>query len=96
MAAASLSHQYIPDRFLTNKAIDLIDETCAKLKNELTSKPMILDEIDSRIIQLEIERLSLQSDLEKEEVNVSATTRRLKKKDSELGKLQEESDSLHA
>merc|ERR1711937_43429 len=47
-----------------DKAIDLVDEACAKLKNELTSKPTILDEIDRRIIQLEMERLSLKSDFE--------------------------------
>merc|ERR1719414_2577545 len=64
LAAAKLSHRYIPDRFLPDKAIDLIDEACAKLKNELTSKPTILDEIDRRIIQMEMERLSLQSDYE--------------------------------
>jgi ATP-dependent Clp protease ATP-binding subunit ClpB len=66
LAAAKLSHRYIPDRFLPDKAIDLVDEACAKLKNELTSKPTILDEIDRRIIQLEMERLSLQSDFEKD------------------------------
>merc|ERR1719162_2067295 len=64
LAAAKLSHRYIPDRFLPDKAIDLVDEACAKLKNELTSKPTILDEIDRRIIQLEMERLSLKSDFE--------------------------------
>jgi ATP-dependent Clp protease ATP-binding subunit ClpB len=62
LAAAKLSHRYIPDRFLPDKAIDLVDEACAKLKNELTSKPTILDEVDRRIIQLEMERLSLKSD----------------------------------
>merc|ERR1711959_829615 len=67
LAAAKLSHRYIPDRFLPDKAIDLVDEACAKLKNELTSKPTILDEIDRRIIQLEMERLSLKSDFEADE-----------------------------
>lgn len=62
LAAAKLSHRYIPDRFLPDKAIDLVDEACAKLKNELTSKPTELDEVDRRIIQLEMERLSLESD----------------------------------
>jgi len=62
LAAAKLSHRYIPDRFLPDKAIDLVDEACAKLKNELTSKPTVLDEVDRRIIQLEMERLSLKSD----------------------------------
>lgn len=62
LAAARLSSRYLPDRFLPDKAIDLIDEACAKLKNELSSKPTALDEIDRRIIQLEMEKLSLSSD----------------------------------
>merc|ERR1711967_210337 len=66
LAAAKLSARYIPDRFLPDKAIDLVDEACAKLKNELTSKPIQLDEIDRRIIQLEMERLSLKSDMAEE------------------------------
>merc|ERR1719162_2745553 len=65
LAAAKLSSRYLPDRFLPDKAIDLIDEACAKLKNELTSKPVILDEVDRRIIQVEMERLSIRSDVEK-------------------------------
>merc|ERR1712176_1100991 len=67
LAAAKLSSRYIPDRYLPDKAIDLVDEACAKLKNELTSKPIQLDEIDRRIIQLEMERLSLNSDIEKDD-----------------------------
>jgi len=67
LAASKLSHRYIPDRFLPDKAIDLVDEACAKLKNEITSKPLVLDEIDRRIIQLEMERLSLQSDFEEDD-----------------------------
>jgi len=62
LAAAKLSSRYISDRFLPDKAIDLVDEACAKLKNELTSRPQSLDEIDRRVIQLEMERLSLASD----------------------------------
>ncbi len=62
LAAARLSSRYLPDRFLPDKAIDLVDEACAKLKNELSSKPTALDEIDRRIIQLEMEKLSLSSD----------------------------------
>merc|ERR1719414_512113 len=67
LAASKLSHRYLPDRFLPDTASDLIDEACAKLKNELTSKPTELDEIDRRIIQLEMERLSLRSDFEADE-----------------------------
>ena len=62
LAAAKLSSRYLPDRFLPDKAIDLVDEACAKLKNELTSKPTALDEVDRRILQLEMEKLSLSSD----------------------------------
>ena len=91
LAAAKLSHRYIPDRFLPDKAIDLVDEACAKLKNELTSKPMALDEIDRRVIQLEMERLSLTSDVGGDDPNSDAT-RRLRKLDEELTdiKLQQE------
>ncbi len=58
--AASLSDRYIADRFLPDKAIDLVDEAAAKLKMEMTSKPSALDEVDRRVVQLEMERLSLQ------------------------------------
>ncbi len=77
IAAAKLSHRYIPDRFLPDKAIDLVDEACAKLKNEITSKPTILDEIDRRIIQLEMEKLSLQSDYEKDEEDLNINSKGL-------------------
>jgi len=105
LAAASLSHRYIPDRFLPDKAIDLVDEACAKLKNELTTKPTALDEIDRRIIQLEMERLSLQSDANDdwddwEENNPkpkpsSTVTKRLMKLDDELAELKRESESFN-
>jgi ATP-dependent Clp protease ATP-binding subunit ClpB len=58
--AATLSDRYIADRFLPDKAIDLVDESAAKLKMEMTSKPSALDEVDRRVVQLEMERLSLQ------------------------------------
>ncbi|GIL45618.1 hypothetical protein Vafri_2821 [Volvox africanus] len=57
--AAVLSDRYIADRFLPDKAIDLVDEAAAKLKMEITSKPLALDEIDRKVLQLEMERLSL-------------------------------------
>lgn len=95
LAAAKLSARYIPDRFLPDKAIDLIDEACAKLKNELSSKPLILDELDRRIIQLEMERLSLQSDASAEDENVvGGVTDRLRKIDREIEDLQIESEEL--
>mmetsp|Transcript_9146 Transcript_9146/g.14061 ORF Transcript_9146/g.14061 Transcript_9146/m.14061 type:complete len:976 (-) Transcript_9146:167-3094(-) len=90
LAAAKLSSRYIPDRFLPDKAIDLIDEACAKLKNELTSKPIQLDEIDRRIIQLEMERLSLSSD------SAGSDNERLRKIDSELEELRSTSADLNA
>ncbi|MDW7996031.1 MAG: AAA family ATPase, partial [Gemmatales bacterium] len=62
IAAAVLSNRYISDRFLPDKAIDLVDEAAAKLKMETTSKPEELDEIDRKILQLEMERLSLQKE----------------------------------
>jgi ATP-dependent Clp protease ATP-binding subunit ClpB len=99
LAAAKLSARYIPDRFLPDKAIDLVDEACAKLKNELTSKPIMLDEIDRRIIQLEMERLSLQSDFDsgdsvKKEAKVEE--QRLRKIDSELEDLKTQSAEVTA
>ena len=57
--AAVMSDRYIADRFLPDKAIDLVDEAAAKLKMEITSKPLALDETDRRVLQLEMERLSL-------------------------------------
>ncbi|AFY75082.1 ATPase family protein associated with various cellular activities (AAA) [Synechococcus sp. PCC 7502] len=62
VAASTLSNRYISDRFLPDKAIDLVDEAAAKLKMEITSKPVELDEIDRRLLQLEMERLSLQNE----------------------------------
>ena len=98
LAAAKLSHRYIPDRFLPDKAIDLVDEACAKLKNEITSKPTIIDEIDRRIIQLEMERLSLSSDFEKDEPNSMLArdeAARLSKIDEELVSLKREQEELN-
>ncbi len=60
VAAAILSNRYITDRYLPDKAIDLVDESAAKLKMEITSKPEEIDEIDRKIIQLEMEKLSLE------------------------------------
>ncbi len=62
VAAATLSSRYIADRFLPDKAIDLVDEAAAKLKMEITSKPAELESIDRRVMQLEMEKLSLQGE----------------------------------
>ncbi|WP_413174576.1 ATP-dependent chaperone ClpB [Anabaena azotica] len=88
VAAATLSSRYISDRFLPDKAIDLVDEAAAKLKMEITSKPEELDEIDRKIIQLEMEKLSLQkeSDL--------ASRERLERLEKELADFKEEQSIL--
>ena len=62
IAAATLSHRYITDRFLPDKAIDLIDEACAQIRTEMDSMPMELDEVSRRIIQLEIEEAALKKE----------------------------------
>ncbi|RUT04260.1 chaperone protein ClpB 1 [Dulcicalothrix desertica PCC 7102] len=90
VAAATLSNRYISDRFLPDKAIDLVDEAAARLKMEITSKPEELDEIDRKILQLEMEKLSLQkeSDL--------ASRERLERLEKELADLKEEQSTLNA
>eukprot|EP00551_Chaetoceros_affinis_P008196 CAMPEP_0203662994 /NCGR_PEP_ID=MMETSP0090-20130426/765_1 /ASSEMBLY_ACC=CAM_ASM_001088 /TAXON_ID=426623 /ORGANISM="Chaetoceros affinis, Strain CCMP159" /LENGTH=995 /DNA_ID=CAMNT_0050525853 /DNA_START=437 /DNA_END=3427 /DNA_ORIENTATION=- len=95
LAAAKLSSRYIPDRFLPDKAIDLVDEACAKLKNELTSKPTQLDEIDQKVIQLEMERLSLKSDAEEDDES-SAAFERLRKLDQQIADLKIQQDEMTA
>ncbi|NET54720.1 MAG: ATP-dependent chaperone ClpB [Symploca sp. SIO2E6] len=62
VAAATLSHRYINDRFLPDKAIDLVDEAAAKIKMEITSKPVELEATDRRLMQLEMEKLSLEAE----------------------------------
>eukprot|EP00574_Skeletonema_japonicum_P012233 CAMPEP_0201715324 /NCGR_PEP_ID=MMETSP0593-20130828/1520_1 /ASSEMBLY_ACC=CAM_ASM_000672 /TAXON_ID=267983 /ORGANISM="Skeletonema japonicum, Strain CCMP2506" /LENGTH=997 /DNA_ID=CAMNT_0048204785 /DNA_START=60 /DNA_END=3053 /DNA_ORIENTATION=+ len=94
IAAAKLSSRYLPDRFLPDKAIDLVDEACAKLKNELTSKPTLLDEVDRRIIQLEMERLSIKSDVEKN--GLDTDIQRLQYLESDLMAMYEEQAQLNA
>ncbi len=90
VAAATLSNRYISDRFLPDKAIDLVDEASAKLKMEITSKPEELDEIDRKILQLEMERLSL----EKEDNPISQE--RLAKLEKELANFKEEQSEINA
>lgn len=90
VAAAMLSNRYITDRFLPDKAIDLVDESAAKLKMEITSKPEELDEVDRKILQLEMERLSLEKELD------SASLERLGNIEKELGNLKEEQSRLNA
>ena len=90
VAAATLSTRYISDRFLPDKAIDLVDEAAAKLKMEITSKPEELDEIDRRILQLEMERLSLQKE------SNSASIERLERLEKDLANLKEQQNGLNA
>ncbi|MDS3862195.1 ATP-dependent chaperone ClpB [Thermosynechococcaceae cyanobacterium BACA0444] len=90
VAAATLSTRYISDRFLPDKAIDLVDEAAAKLKMEITSKPEELDEIDRKILQMEMERLSLQKETS------AASRERLERLEKELANLKEDQARLSA
>ncbi len=90
VAAATLSTRYISDRFLPDKAIDLVDEAAAKLKMEITSKPEELDEVDRKILQLEMERLSLKKEVD------AASMERLERIEKELADLKEQQSALNA
>jgi ATP-dependent Clp protease ATP-binding subunit ClpB len=90
VAAATLSNRYISDRFLPDKAIDLVDESAAKLKMEITSKPEQLDEVDRKILQMEMEKLSLQKEYD------TASKERLLRLEKELADLKEEQSRLNA
>ncbi len=88
VAAATLSNRYITDRFLPDKAIDLVDEASARLRMQVDSKPEELDEIDRRVIQLKIEQEALKKETD------TASKDRLKRLEKELAGLEEESDAL--
>src|SRR6202795_3673994 len=90
VAAAVLSHRYISDRFLSDKAIDLVDEAAAKLRTEIDSMPAELDESSRRVMQLEIEREALKKETD------SASRSRLEKLEKELAELQEQANALRA
>jgi ATP-dependent Clp protease ATP-binding subunit ClpB len=90
IAAATLSHRYIADRQLPDKAIDLIDEAASRLRMEIDSKPAALDAVDRQIMQLEIEREALKKEKDK------ASKERLKDLERELADLREESSQLRA
>jgi ATP-dependent Clp protease ATP-binding subunit ClpB len=90
VAAATLSHRYITDRFLPDKAIDLIDEAAARLRMEVDSKPEELDEVDRRVVQLKIEREALKKEHD------PASQDRLQKLEKELQELEERSAELTA
>lgn len=84
VAAAELSHRYITDRFLPDKAIDLIDEAAARIRMEIDSKPEVMDKLDRRIIQLKIEREAVKKETDE------ASLRRLQLIEDELKNLQRE------
>jgi ATP-dependent Clp protease ATP-binding subunit ClpB len=88
VAAATLSNRYITNRFLPDKAIDLVDEAASRLRMEVDSKPEEIDELDRRIMQLKIEREALQKETDKGSID------RLEKLNTELFNLEKESASL--
>ncbi len=88
VAAASLSHRYISDRFLPDKAIDLIDEAASRLRMEIDSMPAELDEVERRIMQLQIEQQALKKEAD------AASKERLKKIEQELAELKEKSTAM--
>jgi ATP-dependent Clp protease ATP-binding subunit ClpB len=90
VAAAVLSHRYISDRFLPDKAIDLVDESASKLRMEIDSMPAELDEVRRRIMQLEIEREALRKETDK------ASVERLGRLEKELANLKEEQNTLQS
>src|SRR3989337_3361669 len=84
VAAAELSHRYITDRFLPDKAIDLIDEAAARIKMEIDSKPEAMDRLDRRLIQLKIEREAVQKETDE------ASKKRLHLIEEEIGRLEKD------
>ncbi|KAM1176820.1 hypothetical protein PS2_016077 [Malus domestica] len=88
VSAAVLSDRYITERFLPDKAIDLVDEAAAKLKMEITSKPTELDEVDRAVLKLEMEKLSVQNDTDK------SSKERLSKLESDLAVLKQKQKEL--
>ncbi len=90
VAAAALSDRYITDRFLPDKAIDLVDEACATLKVEMESMPQELDELQRKIMLLQIEKTSLMDEDDKK------TVERRKEIEEEMGHLQEKRDELYS
>jgi ATP-dependent Clp protease ATP-binding subunit ClpB len=90
VAAAVLSHRYITDRFLPDKAIDLVDEAAAKLRTEIDSMPSELDEVSRRVMQLEIEREALKKETDK------ASQARLERLEKELAELKAQQEALRA
>lgn len=96
VAAATLSDRYISDRFLPDKAIDLVDEAAAQLKMEITSKPVELENIDRRLLQLEMEKLSIEGEGQSQiAIGLYRSSRdRLEKINQEIAELKQEQSQL--
>ena len=90
VAAATLSNRYITDRFLPDKAIDLVDEAASRLRMQVDSKPEALDELDRRLMQLKIEREALRKEQD------PASKERLERLEGEIAELEEKSDAMTA
>jgi ATP-dependent Clp protease ATP-binding subunit ClpB len=90
VAAATLSHRYITDRFLPDKAIDLVDEAASRLRMEIASVPVEIDTIERRLLQLEIEREALKKETD------PGSRQRLERLEREIADLQEQRDALRA
>ena len=90
VAAATLSNRYITDRFLPDKAIDLVDEAASRLRMQVDSKPEALDELDRRLMQLKIEREALRKEQD------AASRERLERLEGEIAELEEKSDAMTA
>ncbi|MEQ9670962.1 ATP-dependent chaperone ClpB [Coleofasciculus sp. G2-EDA-02] len=94
VAAATLSNRYISDRFLPDKAIDLVDEAAAKLKMEITSKPVELEAIDRRLMQLKMEKLSLEAESQRQ--GVASVSSAYQSSQERLALIEQEIDQLEA
>jgi ATP-dependent Clp protease ATP-binding subunit ClpB len=95
VAAAMLSHRYIQDRFLPDKAIDLVDEAAARLKMEITSKPVELEVIDRRLMQLQMEKLSLEGEEKRPGLGADKSSKeRLEKIQQEITELESQQQEL--
>ncbi|GBF79927.1 ATP-dependent chaperone ClpB [Aphanothece sacrum] len=95
VAAATLSDRYITDRFLPDKAIDLVDEAAAKLKMEITSKPVELEDVDRRLMQLQMEKLSLEGEEQRGMLVVDRSSKeRLEKIQQEIKELEASHEKL--
>jgi ATP-dependent Clp protease ATP-binding subunit ClpB len=96
VASATLSHRYITDRFLPDKAIDLVDEAAAKLKMEITSKPVELEALDRRLMQLQMEKLSVEGESQRPGILVidRASKERLERIQQEIDELESKQKEL--